>query len=80
MPALQPHIIEPVREQCCALVPERKTSHLNEAIAAAFVTPLARSSAVATEASRRTFLLIIRTCPCNVTHTTYAARYKKHIP
>ena len=61
MPALQPDIIEPICERCCALLPERKTSHLIEAIAATFVTALARCSAVATNASRRTFRLIIRT-------------------
>jgi hypothetical protein len=60
MLALQPDIIEPIRERCCVLYPSGKTSHLIEAIAAALVTALARSSAVATGASRRTFLLIIR--------------------
>ncbi len=27
MPALQPYIIEPIWEQFCALLPERKTNH-----------------------------------------------------
>ncbi len=27
MPALQPYIIEPIFEQFCALLPERKTNH-----------------------------------------------------